>query len=110
MEKGHYCVSVTTTIPPPAFYHPLPASLQQRCGNGVAVFLQATAGELLPTFCKGSATLHHAEKVGWDLWFPFICGSSLFMALNFQHPWINEIQLHHFDSYSNLFTQGALPK
>ena len=86
MEKGYYCVSVTTTIPPPACYHPLPASLQQRCGNGVAVFLQATAGELLPTFCKGSATLHHAEKVGWDLWFPFICGSSLFMALNFHPP------------------------
>ena len=45
--KGHYCVSVTTTTSQP--------NLQPCRGNGVAVFLEASTGELLPTFYKGSS-------------------------------------------------------
>jgi len=56
MEKGHFFGSVTTTTPWPAFDY-LPS-----CGNGVAVFLQATKGELLPTFSKGSSILFPTEK------------------------------------------------
>ena len=49
MEQGH---------DPPRSHTPL----QQRRGNGIAVFLQATTGELLPTFCEGSSTLFPSEK------------------------------------------------
>jgi len=65
MEKGHYCVSVTTTTPRSALHYPYPCihtSLQQHYSNGFAVFLQATTDELLPTLCKGSSTLFYTEK------------------------------------------------
>ena len=42
MEKGFYHVSVTTTTPWPALTNPLPTSLQQCCGNGIAVCLHVT--------------------------------------------------------------------
>ena len=41
MEKGHYCVSVTTITPWPAFNNPpscIHTSLQQCRGNGITVF------------------------------------------------------------------------
>ena len=50
IQKGHCCVNVTTsTTPKPALHYP---PLQQCCSNDVVVFLQATTGELLPTFCE----------------------------------------------------------
>ena len=52
MEKGHYCVSVTTNHPPPP----------QCSSNGVTVFFQASTGELPRTFCKGLSTLIPTEK------------------------------------------------
>ena len=59
MEKRHCCDSVTATTPWPPRIH---TSLQQRSGNGVVVFLRATTGELLPTFCKGLSNLFPTEK------------------------------------------------
>ena len=51
-----YCVSVTTTTPWPALHYPPPSihtDLQQCCGNSIAMILQGTTGEVLPTFYKG---------------------------------------------------------
>ena len=67
VKNGHYCVIITTTTPQRALFYPHPhpcihTSLQQRCGSGVTMFLQATTGELLPTFCKGLSTLFPTEK------------------------------------------------
>jgi len=59
MEKGHYCANVTTTTPPLRIHTPL---LKKRCDNGIAVFLHATTGDLLPTLCKGSSTPFPTEK------------------------------------------------
>jgi len=42
------------------------ASLQQQRTDGIAVFLQATTGELLRIFCKGSSTLFPTEKAVYD--------------------------------------------
>ena len=68
MDKGHYCISVTTTTPQPALHHPhIRTSLHQCCSNGVTVFIQATTNELLPTFCKGSSTLFPTEKADVSL-------------------------------------------
>ena len=69
VEKGHFCVSVNTTTPRPALHNPTPhvhTSLQQRCDSGVAMFLQAITGELLPTFCKGWSTLFPTKKAVYD--------------------------------------------
>ena len=58
MDKGHYCVSATTTDS--AHEHSQPFTTPRQWRRGV---LQATTGELLPTFCKGSSTLFPNEKI-----------------------------------------------
>jgi len=55
MKRSHYCVSVTTTASPSLPV--IPSS-----GNGIAVFLQATTGELVPTFCNRSSTPYSLLK------------------------------------------------
>jgi len=58
-------ISMTTTIhgqcytiPPPCIH----TSLQQHRSNGIAVFLQATTVELLPTFVRGRLLYSLPEK------------------------------------------------
>ena len=48
----------------PAFTPPLPPAMLWQWQRGV---LQATTGELLPTFCKGSSTLFSTEKAVYYL-------------------------------------------
>ena len=65
-EKGHYCVSVTTTTPWPAQKSSPPPASIPLSSNGIAVFLPATTDELLPNFCKGSSTLFPTEKAVYN--------------------------------------------